>query len=311
MNDAEIESCKNSIRLMQHALNNEIEEEDKRNFDVLDVARYFPSRTDNPASNTIFRSRMISQERLSKMEGTVSINEFRYPPKSAAVENKCNVYGQPVAYCSSDFLGAVIETIFSKGPELRPGYHFFVSEWINENSSLKVFNTNKRLSNNDNPLPNERDIINSYLETLEKCFTHPEGYFFSSQFSQEILFGSPDGKVSDKYEVIEYPCNPHPKGGRILESTESWNNYAIVPSVFDKYQFRRVFLIETPKMNELIQKGTSAFHFLLVGYEDPDYPGIVRWKRPVQNDLPEITSQSTESPLTRLFNIDPGDGGKN
>lgn len=310
MNVADMESCKRSIRLMQHALNNQIQEAERHGFDVIDVRRHLENWPGSAASGPVFRSRLISEKRLSKMEGTVSINEFRYPPESAAIENKCNAYGQPVTYCSSDFLGAVIETIFSKGPEIRPGYHFFVSEWIIKNTPVKVFNTHDRLRNDNLHSPDERDLINEYLETLEKCFINRQGYAFTSQFAQNLLFGSREKGLINDFDIISYPsCVRAQDGPR--DTGEDWNNYAIVPSFFDKYQFHRVYLIKTPTMKEVIAGGIHGLQFLLVGYPDPDRPGIVRWKQPEKSEMPQITSRRKQSSWSRLFNLGSGEVGKN
>lgn len=300
MNEADMESCKRSIRLMQHALNNKIQEEEMRGFDVLDVRHHLTGWKDRTADGTIFRTRLISKDRLSKMEGTVSISEFGYPPKSAAIGNKCNVPGQPITYCSSDFLGAVIETIFSKGPEIRPNYHFFVSEWRIANIPAKVFNTSERIPDNDPRSPDERDVINEYLQTLEKCFTNPQGYAFSSQFAQDILFGTPE-KTQYEYDLIAYPSIVRTQDGPRTKQAEDWSNYAIVPSFFDKYEFHRVYLIQTPTMKEVIKADFADFQFLLVGYPDPDYPGTVRWKRPEKSDMPQITPPRKGSFWRKLF----------
>jgi hypothetical protein len=225
------------------------------------------------------------------MEGTIPISEFRYPPKSAAIQNKCNALGQPVTYCASDFLGAVTETIFSKGPEIKPDYHFFVSEWIIPDTPAKVFNTGERISNDDSWSPVERDVINEYLQTLEKCFTNREGYAFSSQFAQNILFGTPEKTNPYECEIITYPSIGRKEEELSMKIGAEWYNYAIVPSFFDKYQFHRVYLIKTPTIKEVMNLGLE---FSLVGYADPDYPEIVRWKRPEKNDMPQI-AKGTDS----------------
>lgn len=290
MNEADMESCKRSIRLMQYALDNKIQETEKRGFNVPAVMHHLTAREYSTANGSVFRSRLISKKRLSKMEGTVPISEFRYPPKSAAVQNKCNAPGQPVTYCTSDFLGAVTETIFSKGPEIRPNYHFFVSEWIIANTPVKVFNTRERIPNNDPHPPGEREVINEYLQTLEKCFTNREGHVFSSQFAQNILFGIPGKTPPYECEIIAYPPIARQQAGPSVKTGENWHNYAIVPSFFDKYQFHRVYLIKTPTIKEVMKAGFASFQFSLVGYPDPDYPGIVRWKQPEKSDMPQITS---------------------
>ena len=290
MNEADIESYKKSIQLMQHALNNKIQEEEKRGFNVLDVRHHLAAWKGSTASGTIFRTRLISKERLDKMEGTVLISEFRYPPKSAAIGNKCNIPGQPIAYCASDFLGAVTETIFSKGPEIKPNYHFFVSEWRIANVPVKVFNTSERIPNDDPRSPDERDLVNEYLQTLEKCFTNPQGYTFSSQFAQNILFGTSEKTIPHEYDIIAFPSIARTQDQLRTKPGDDWNNYAIVPSCFDKYQFHRVYLMQTPTMEEVIKGDLRSFKFLLVGYPDPEYPGTVRWKRPDKSELPQIAS---------------------
>ena len=195
------------------------------------------------------------------MEGTISISEFRYPPKSAAIENKCNAPGQPVTYCTSDFLGAVTETIFSKGPEIKPDYHFFVSEWIIPDTPAKVFNTGERIPDNDACSPDERDVINEYLHTLEKCFTNRGGYAFSSQFAQNILFGTAEKTVPYECEIITYPSIGRKDDGVSMKTGEDWSNYAIVPSFFDKYQFHRVYLIKTPTIKDMMNAGLAVSNF--------------------------------------------------
>jgi hypothetical protein len=288
---------------MRDALDNKIQESEKYGFNVVDVMRHLEPAEHSPANGTVFRSRLISKTRLSNMEGTISISEFRYPPKAAAIENKCNAAGQPVTYCTSDFLGSVAETIFSKGPEIKPDYHFFVSEWIIPATPAKVFNTGERIPDNDACSPDERDVINEYLHTLEKCFTNREGYAFSSQFAQNILFGTAEKTVPYECEIITYPSIGRKEDDGVSRKTEDdWNNYAIVPSFFDKYQFHRVYLIKTPTIKDLMNAGLASFEFSLVGYADPDYAGIVRWKKPEENDLPQIKAKRQKSFWEKLFN---------
>jgi hypothetical protein len=124
---------------------------------------------------------------------------------------------------------------------------------------------------------------------LEKCFISRQGYSFSSLFAQNILFGTTERTAAAEYEVITYPSIVRSQNWHHRTALrESWNNFAIVPSFFDKYEFYRVHLIKTPTMDEVISADLSSFQFLLVGYRDPDYPGIVRWKRPEKRDMPKI-----------------------
>lgn len=225
----------------------------------------------------IYRGRLLPED---ECQDKIPISKLSYPdPKQYKIpRGRCNIEGVPVFYCGT-FAGALLETIATKNDN---NSRILLSEWACPETDVILFDTSVRITektvfNNRNytPANGERRLMNSYLDTFERCFTSVNGYPFTSKYSDLLLYGK---KRPFDCSMIKYPSIvPIHRFNKSAKHVLS--NYAIATHFFDRhYKFQLVYEIEVFQTIEtILSEGEFRFDTVRVGFPDSD--GYVAWAK--------------------------------